>query len=344
MTEKANKPQKSRTYLVLIAISFAYIGVYYLLMRETQECKSATDVFIRDHWFHGFWDRYLACRSINELGDALAGAFAPVAFMWLAGTVFIQSQELLAQRQELDETQEVMREQLNVARLQVEETKASTLLFKEQTQILKEQQIQREMEIADAEFDSAIAAFQQVVNQRSGLRTVQAIEFFQSSAPTQDMGYLNASPVNTPPFPARDGFVWLTRVNTRHFITTSFAPPLSVMCGEIRRATSGLLNDWPLTSEIEVHLPLPQNSKGLIEDLEVMVAELNQLKKIGERISHAKKHEMRTSYVDETRKALLMALQWVNDGESLRAQLAAKSKKNDQAGEPVNPPPGTTPV
>lgn len=39
--------------------------------------------------------------SSSELGDTLAGIFAPLAFVWLAGTVFIQSQELRAQREEL---------------------------------------------------------------------------------------------------------------------------------------------------------------------------------------------------------------------------------------------------
>jgi hypothetical protein len=153
MIEKAKEPKKSKTYLVLIVVSLAYIGVYYLLMKETKECDPS-EVFIRDHWFHGFWDQYLACRSINELGDALAGAFAPVAFMWLAGTVFIQSQELLAQRQELDETQAVMREQLAVAREQVEETRASTGLFRQQTEILEFDHQKRLQDAANKEFDA----------------------------------------------------------------------------------------------------------------------------------------------------------------------------------------------
>lgn len=155
MIEKAKKPQKSRTYLVLVAISLAYIGVYYLLMRETEECDPQK-FFVRNHLFHGFWDQYLACRSINELGDALAGAFAPVAFIWLAGTVFIQSKELEAQRQELDETQEVMREQLAVAKEQVEETRASTALFKKQTGILEFDHQKRLQNEANKEFDADV--------------------------------------------------------------------------------------------------------------------------------------------------------------------------------------------
>lgn len=157
MTEKAKTQQKSRTYLVLIAFSLTYMGIYYLLMRETEACDPQK-FFIRNHWFHGFWDQYLACRSINELGDALAGAFAPVAFIWLAGTVFIQSQELQAQRQELDETQEVMREQLEVSREQVKETKASTKLFERQTAILEYEHNLREQAASDDALKLAVAA------------------------------------------------------------------------------------------------------------------------------------------------------------------------------------------
>lgn len=49
---------------------------------------------------------YLSCRSLSELGDFLSGAFAPLAFIWLAGAVFIQSRELAAQRGELALTRE----------------------------------------------------------------------------------------------------------------------------------------------------------------------------------------------------------------------------------------------
>lgn len=45
--------------------------------------------------------RFLSCRTPNELGDYLAGAFAPLAFLWLVVAVYIQSQELGAQRREL---------------------------------------------------------------------------------------------------------------------------------------------------------------------------------------------------------------------------------------------------
>ena len=41
------------------------------------------------------------CMTANETGDFLAGFFAPLAFLWLAAAVFIQSRELREQRREL---------------------------------------------------------------------------------------------------------------------------------------------------------------------------------------------------------------------------------------------------
>lgn len=154
----SQRPKKSKVTWILIALTTGYAVGFYFLAVQTKACDPS-DVLISPNWFHGFWDRFLACRQINELGDTLGGAFAPIAFLWLAGTVFIQSQELAAQRQELDETQSVMREQLEVARQQVEETKASTALFKKQTEILERDQQSRDEAQADAEFDEMVKNF-----------------------------------------------------------------------------------------------------------------------------------------------------------------------------------------
>lgn len=153
-----NRARKSLTTWVLVSLTSVYAIAFYYLAIQTKTCD-IVDAAISSNWFHGFWDKFLACRQINELGDTLGGAFAPVAFLWLAGTVFIQSQELAAQRQELDETQSVMREQLEVARQQVEETKASTALFKKQTEILEREQSARDQAQADSEFDQMVENF-----------------------------------------------------------------------------------------------------------------------------------------------------------------------------------------
>lgn len=150
----AENVKKNKTFTLLAIVTLVYFGAYYLLVLETEACDPMQKwVKISPHWFLGFWDRYLGCRQVNELGDALAGAFAPVAFLWLAGAVHIQSQELAEQRRELNETQEVMREQLTASEAQVEETKASTALLKLQTEILE---IQNTLRLADDEFDKTL--------------------------------------------------------------------------------------------------------------------------------------------------------------------------------------------
>lgn len=173
MTENAEIPhkktKKSITIWVLSAISLVYIGIVYLLIKETETCAGTA---ISANWFKGFWDQYLGCRSVNELGDTLAGAFAPVAFLWLMGAVFIQSQELKAQREELDETQEVMRAQLKVSLQQVEETKASTQLFKKQTEILEKEQRLRDQKEADLVFDAKLENLFKFCNNISKLNVI----------------------------------------------------------------------------------------------------------------------------------------------------------------------------
>lgn len=237
MSGKVKEPQKSRTYLILIAVSFAYIGIYYLLMRETQVCKPAEDVLIRDQWFHGFWDQYLACRSINELGDALAGAFAPVAFIWLAGTVFIQSQELQAQRQELDETQGVMREQLEVARQQVLETKASTALFEEQTRMLRRQQELKEMCVQDEEFVALAKGFANFLSDNAGLfMSIRSISAVPKSQP------VFVAPSILPTALAATGYHWHVGYSRHTFIPEGFGDgELAELTRIIRASINGFL-------------------------------------------------------------------------------------------------------
>ena len=95
-TKKANL-----TIIALAVFSLVYLVVIWRLVTLTHECAKPPQ---------GEWEsvllRYVSCRTTNELGDFLAGAFAPLAFIWLAGTVFIQSRELAEQREELRLTRE----------------------------------------------------------------------------------------------------------------------------------------------------------------------------------------------------------------------------------------------
>ena len=60
--------------------------------------------------------------KINEFGDFVAGIFAPLAFIWLAYSVQLQSDELRLQRKELEETKEVLKQQKNAQDQLVSET------------------------------------------------------------------------------------------------------------------------------------------------------------------------------------------------------------------------------
>ncbi|MGV2107803.1 hypothetical protein ACQZ4X_17235 [Agrobacterium vitis] len=126
-----------------------YVAYFVHLLAISRDCRSYSGLwFVQD---------CLAALPTNNIGDALGGAFAPLAFIFLAGALIIQAMELAAQRYEIDETQQVMRSQLEVAIQQVEETKASTELFKFQTEILRQEQKAREAREADD-------AFQQMTN------------------------------------------------------------------------------------------------------------------------------------------------------------------------------------
>lgn len=93
----------------------------------------------------GLWliDR-LSCLEPNALGDTFAGAFAPVAFVWLVAAVLLQRNELAAQRQEL-------REGRRVAAEQVEEARKNVRLIEIQTEILAEQRKSSAQQDADSD-------------------------------------------------------------------------------------------------------------------------------------------------------------------------------------------------
>lgn len=176
MTNFVPQTQKTRAVIVLSALSVLYVGAFVILVGETKPCEG----IISPSWFFGFFDRYLTCRDVNELGDALAGAFAPVAFLWLAGAVFIQSREL-------NETQDVMRAQLVVSQAQVDETRASTAMLKRQTEILVEQHQRRQQEIADHTLEGTIDALRNFLKTSS--LQIDFTEYRAIRGPTRDYGF-----------------------------------------------------------------------------------------------------------------------------------------------------------
>ncbi|TAU91318.1 hypothetical protein ELI41_23645 [Rhizobium leguminosarum] len=144
--------------IVASGLTLAYVFVLgFFLLPATASCP--------DHFDASLWQKYLACRPANELGDFLSGAFAPVAFLWLVAAVLIQAQELRAQREELAltrrelaDSREVMKEQAEQARMQAIQAQRQADFIGEQTENVKRQAEDYYREKQDRIFDEALQA------------------------------------------------------------------------------------------------------------------------------------------------------------------------------------------
>lgn len=114
-----SKIQKSSIAIAAAAISsLVWMGVLFFLISASQVCP--TQGGSEPKTAIGM---YFACKSINEIGDFLAGSFAPLAFIWLVLAVVIQSIELKEQRNELALTrraQQIMQEEASLTRTALE--------------------------------------------------------------------------------------------------------------------------------------------------------------------------------------------------------------------------------
>ena len=97
--------------------------------------------------------------KLNSLGDFLAGLFAPVAFLWLVVTVFLQKQELSLTRQEMVDTRNVMIDQAAEARAQKEFIEQQTAIMKRQADLAEQTYIKnRKLQM----FDRRIEVYDQI--------------------------------------------------------------------------------------------------------------------------------------------------------------------------------------
>ena len=138
MKKKSNNTTK--LFRWAIAITVIYIGgILYL--------TSTTILFGNSKWAcntDGFLTAWFGCLYLNEFGDFLAGAFAPVAFLWVAVAVIIQSLELNAQRIDLRRSQKGMKQNRKVMKLQAKEAKKQAKYIGKQTDLLVQEQKFRE--------------------------------------------------------------------------------------------------------------------------------------------------------------------------------------------------------
>ncbi|MDQ0420906.1 hypothetical protein J2045_001933 [Peteryoungia aggregata LMG 23059] len=158
MTEKTTSRKPWRINWLFTAGFFTAVYLLALaiyLIPETALCGADGNLV----------QRLLACRSFNELGDFLSRAFAPVAFLWLVAAVFIQAQELRAQReelvmtrQELANSREVMKEQAEQARNQALQAQRQADFIGEQTENLRRQSEDAHRERQDRVFEELLQA------------------------------------------------------------------------------------------------------------------------------------------------------------------------------------------
>jgi hypothetical protein len=134
---------KSSAALILAGASIVtvvWLGAAALLLLSSQRCSWVPT---------NPWADHIACLTANEIGDTLAGAFAPLALIWLIATVLLQSQELRAQRYELRLTRLEMTASRGVLSAQREEAQRSADLMAGQLEVLQQQRSQDRQEATD---------------------------------------------------------------------------------------------------------------------------------------------------------------------------------------------------
>ncbi|WP_144574329.1 hypothetical protein [Agrobacterium sp. DE0009] len=124
----------------------------------------------------------IPCLDPNEWGDLLAGLFAPIAFLWLVATVWIQSDELRLQREELALTRLEMEHTREVLKEQAEESRKQAEFVGTQTDILKRSQI-------DEQLRAFLSVFQHWV--LHNFNKMATVEQYQGLVRT-DQGYLTS--------------------------------------------------------------------------------------------------------------------------------------------------------
>lgn len=84
---------------------------------------------------------------LNNIGDALAGAFAPVAFLWLFIATWMQRIELGLQRQELADTRAVMDEQRKELERAAKESNHQTTIMQQTLEASQAREVYDELSL-----------------------------------------------------------------------------------------------------------------------------------------------------------------------------------------------------
>lgn len=150
-------------FILLAALSLLWAIFAYILMYSSSSCLNFEQKL---HFldFGGVTASKLACRPVNEIGDFLAGAFSPLAFLWLFAAVILQRKELSAQRREL-----ALSRAVSVA--QTKEARRNVNLLKAQTEVFEEQRKREELEDNDREIQTLVDTFVRELNSIGGVKS-----------------------------------------------------------------------------------------------------------------------------------------------------------------------------
>lgn len=131
-----------KNYIWWIGIGIYVVAVFLVAALLTKETECASN--------------FLPCLEPNGLGDFLAGVFAPLAFLWLARAVHMQSAQLEMQKQELMLTREEMKLAREVAEDTQKEIKIQAEAMTLQKDILQSQLHDERKGRTDKEVDALL--------------------------------------------------------------------------------------------------------------------------------------------------------------------------------------------
>jgi hypothetical protein len=170
MAAESNDANKSKPWNKYVKRAFwltlAYLAFAVVLTAQSKTCSNANAGFFVKI---GNLLQCIGRVEANNLGDWLAGIFAPVALLWLATTTWIQSKELELQREELAATRAEMAASRMVSEAMAQEAKKQAEFIGVQTEILRldgEARIEERNDKAmDVELDSIRVA---IITELSG--------------------------------------------------------------------------------------------------------------------------------------------------------------------------------
>lgn len=118
------------------------------------------------------WDRLIramACMSPNEVGDMLAGLFAPLAFIGLVISIAYQRRDLAIQREEMVLTREEMAEQRKEMRASAKALRAQAEEARRTAEFMGKQAAIAQAQIDKVQADRAIESFRYFYNSASSV-------------------------------------------------------------------------------------------------------------------------------------------------------------------------------